>query len=387
VSQRPRFANLAAKALRLERTASDFVEVHDARAHRIEAIRDAIRQRARRKVRNRLIIAAASVAAAAGAAFVIRSHRAHVEVVAHGADGAAYIEHDGAREPFASGVKVRAGDHLVVNDGARVELSLTTGTQIAVESRGDLSVVAQSRNQIYWLAAGEMQARVAKLKEGERFIVRTLDAEVEVRGTQFHVATAKSDAACGNGSTTRVNVTEGVVTVRHAGTESRIGAGQQWPSGCRTDVPSPAVPEAPRASPPSEPKSEPDLKPELSSARATALPEPRANPNGAPAAPAPSSFKNPNVATSSELAAQNDLFAHATDQKRAGDPRAAIATFDVFLSRYPKSALVESATVERWRLLAQVDRASARAAARDYLVRYPNGFARSDARVLLDRRE
>ena len=367
MSRGPEYASLAARALQREVAMDDDAPpepLDPARTHRIDAIRGAIRQRARRR---RLLRAASAgvvlVAAAAAIMLFARGRPTKVEAIAEATDDAAYVEHDGAREALASGTKVRVGDHVVVREGAHAGLALTTGTHLALEPQADLSVLSQDRRQIYWLAKGALQARVSKLNEGERFVVRTPDADVEVRGTQFRVAAAEPHAGCGNGSTTRVSVLEGVVVVRHAGVETHVAAGEEWP--CKSPAP-----------PPPQAHLVPPLPPSPSPAPVPGDARP------AKRAPAPAAVAAPEAA-SSDLSAQNDLFARGTDQKRSGDMRAAIATFEFFLARYPKSALAESAAVERWRLLTHVDRASARTAAKDYLDRYPSGFARADARALL----
>ncbi|WP_394839670.1 FecR family protein [Pendulispora rubella] len=383
MSRGPEYADLAARALRRELTEDDAFEPGQhgaARAQRIDAVRGAIRQRARRKMVARGAGAGVAVlAAAAAVALFARGRPAHVEAVAEASGEAAYVERDGAREALASGKKVQAGDHVVVPQGGHAALTLTTGTHLALEAEADLSVLSQNRHQIYWLAKGALQARVSKLGEGDRFVVRTPDADVEVRGTQFRVAAAEPHATCGNGSTTRVSVLEGVVVVRHGGVETPVAAGEEWP--CASAASPPQQP--PLVLPPSrgegsgrgrDPGSDPGSDPGRAQGNA------RASAKRPPPAPAP--VAAPETSTS-DLSAQNDLFARATDQKRAGNARGALATFETFLARYPKSALAESAAVERWRLLTHIDRASARTAAKDYLDRYPNGFARADARALL----
>ncbi|WP_394828768.1 FecR domain-containing protein [Pendulispora albinea] len=394
MSMLPKYASLAAKALRAGEAPRDPPNDAEARTQRIDAIRDAIRQRARKKTQKRVAIASTLAAAAAAIALVVRAQHTPIDAMAEGAQGPVQIERDGAREALASGTPIRSGDHVVAGEGSHVELALATGTRIALESRGDLSVVSQDRNQIYWLAAGSMKAHVAKLKQGTRFIVRTPDTEVEVRGTQFHVTTVKPDLACANGSTTRVRVDEGTVTVRHAGTENQITAGQEWPRTCYPAALSDSSPApATNPAPPKSPAPDPDRTAPSTNPASSKLASPSPAPALAPApnpdrttAPHPRTSSRPTPAPApSELAAQNDLFARAADQKRTGDLQGAIATFETFLSRYPQSALSESATVERWRLLARVDRALGRAAAKDYLNHYPNGFARRDARALIER--
>jgi outer membrane protein assembly factor BamD (BamD/ComL family) len=69
--------------------------------------------------------------------------------------------------------------------------------------------------------------------------------------------------------------------------------------------------------------------------------------------------------------------------KRRGDVAAALASLDRVAAVHPRGPLVESAAVERMRLYATTDRGRASEAARTYLARYPNGYARDEARALL----
>ena len=84
---------------------------------------------------------------------------------------------------------------------------------------------------------------VAKFLSAVRFVFVTPDAEVEVRGTRFHVAIAAADENCRE-TTTRVVVDEGVVVVRSAGRSSRVAAGARWPAEC-SEPPEAAAPSAP----------------------------------------------------------------------------------------------------------------------------------------------
>jgi hypothetical protein len=125
------------------------------------------------------------------------------------------------------------------------------------------------------------------------------------------------------------------VVVHHAGRESRIAAGEGWPRGCA------GAPRGARAAAPSAPVS------------------------------------------ASSLAEQNDLFASAVAAKQSGEGAVALARFEAFVRRYPASPLAENASVERMRLLRATDPARARVAARAYLGRWPDGFARSEAEGVL----
>jgi hypothetical protein len=127
--------------------------------------------------------------------------------------------------------------------------------------------------------------------------------------------------------------------VRHTGAEDRVAAGDQWPRLCKV------APSAPAAGRPTDMKS---------------------------AAVAPG-------ATASTLAEQNDLLTSAVAARRRGDAHAALAALDRFLVLYPASPLAEGAAAERMRLLHSVAPSRAVVAARDYLARYPNGFARTEA--------
>jgi len=81
----------------------------------------------------------------------------------------------------------------------------------------------------------------------------------------------------------------------------------------------------------------------------------------------------------SDLGEQNDGFHKALEAKKRGAKREALAAFDAFVARYPSSPLVESALAQRMQLLRTMDSVRARAAAEQYLGRYPRGFAASEA--------
>jgi hypothetical protein len=274
-----------------------------------------------------------------------------VVVVGHPAGGGAMVEAIGTPAPLADGKPLDLGSRIVTRPDGRVELSLSTGTRLTIEEGGDLTLVDNGPNQVFSLRAGALSANVAKLDSGQRFLVRTLDSEIEVHGTAFRVAVADADPSCGVGTTTRVAAFEGVVSVRHGSTDVRLTAGQKWPADCAA------------ARPPSRP-----IRPArgTGSSRAT------------PVAPEPAT---PTV-SASDLAEQNDAFARAVAAKNRGALPEALAGFESFATRYPSSQLLESALVERMRLLRPVDRLRAREAAHQYLAKYPAGFARAEAQSL-----
>lgn len=115
------------------------------------------------------------------------------------------------------GMPLPKGFRLVAPPAGEVRIGAARGTTLALEGGGELTISEASIMQRYELKAGAVRARVAKLLSGERFIIATSDAEVEVHGTAFRVAVVPADPACGGGTITRVAVTEGVVSVRRAG--------------------------------------------------------------------------------------------------------------------------------------------------------------------------
>ena len=268
-----------------------------------------------------------------------------VVVVAHpmGA-GASIVASEGATR-LGEAVTLGEGSHTVAAADGRVLLSFSTGTKLTLEEGGDLTIVNEAATELFTLSGGSLRADVAKLSAGQRFVVRTRDAEVEVRGTSFRVEVSPQDALCG--TTTRLTVFEGVVVVRASEGETRVAAGESWPRGCASAVGA--------------------MSP-LAVARGPSVAVDRRH--------------SPSVDVASTLAAQNDAFARAIAAKRRGTTDEALAWFDSFLSLYPGSALAESATVEKMRLLASRDRARASGVAKTYLAAYPAGFARAEAESL-----
>lgn len=257
--------------------------------------------------------------------------------------------------PLAGPATLAAGDRLVAAQGAFASLSLPTGTRLELKGGGDLSIVEQGSASIFSLAAGSVRADVHKLGQGERFVVRTLDAEVEVRGTSFQVSTVDPDPGCS--TRTRLTVFEGVVVVRSASKEVAVRAGERWPLDCAAPAVASAAPSTSVAA----------LGPTVVAPKAPTV----ASSTVAPPTP-------------SVLAAQNALYSEALAAKNKGEYATAVDRFDSYLLLYPGSALAESAAGERVRALYKLDRARGVAAAKAYLAAYPKGSARADAQTIVD---
>jgi hypothetical protein len=341
----------------------DEVPLPDDRDATVRAMQRALRARRVGRARTRWLGGVAAAAALALGTFgalhrptsappVAAAPVAPAEVVAKHVSGGVLLFSGGRTDPLLDARAIGAGDHVLALLDGQATIALASGTRLSVAGGGDVALLSGGSTQIFELRTGSVRADVAKLRVGERFVIRTVDAEVEVRGTSFRVATAPPDPACGNGTTTRVNVFEGVVTIRSGTSEVAIHPGESWPLGCASGV-VPAV--APSYSDRTLPPSSTSVRP----------------------------FAVGVAAPQSELAVQNDLFDQAMLAKRRGDLHGAIASFDRLLSRYPACPFAESVAAERMKLLAGTDRARAVDVARDYLRRYPNGFARTDAEALL----
>ena len=270
-------------------------------------------------------------------------------------------------QPLAEPAQLEANQVLETPIGGGAALRVSTGTLMQLAGSTIFRVDAHGLTQHFELRQGMLSAKVAKLLGAQRFIVTTPDAEVEVRGTQFVLRVLERGEACGAGTRTRLQVTEGVVEVRAHGSVARVSADQHWPAGCDGTEPltvaSPQLGVAPNGS---------------------VAPGPTTSPH--PQAEAPASTFTAPVRTLNEppsaLAQQNDLFAKGVALRRGGDVGAALRAYQDLIQRFPASPLAENAMAERMRILATQNAGAAEA--RRYLARYPRGFARDEAKKLVE---
>ena len=317
-------------------------------------------------------------AAAAGAFFVTRSpspstpRASAVGAIGNPTGTGAQLLTSSGSEALRGGAALPLGGRLVANPDGGAALRLSTGSELAIEQNANLLFSEAGATEHFVLSQGGLLAHVAKLHTGERFIVSTPDAEVEVHGTVFRVTVVEPDATCVEGGRTRVEVREGVVEVRgQNGKGTFVHPGERWPARCapasaaQPDKPSPS--EAP--SPPSQPE-----RPHAAGV----------SPLAKPANDALARVDEPATLAARALAkAQNDLFSQGLAARRGGDSAGAAAKFQALLTQYPASPLAENAAAERMRALAASNPAAAARAARAYLARYPRGFAASDANAIL----
>jgi ferric-dicitrate binding protein FerR (iron transport regulator) len=361
----------------------------------IAQIADALRARARMHRRRRLwttlsLAAGAALVIGGGAFAVHRSQQASGAGASADArnlgrlvdpSGAATALRDGRAETVSGGARLVEGTELRTG-AADASLDFDSGTHVTLGGGSRMRLVEQSARKRFALESGTFFAKVAKLKADERFVVSTADAEVEVRGTAFRVAVVPGDPACEGGTPTRLDVSEGVVVITHAGAQVRVAAGEHWPA-CAASAASPSVLAANTTAATVEPVAAPAATPvsKLADAPPTAITT-AATVAAAGKPTAPHGDTLPGSSSASRLAEQNDLFDDAMRRKRGGDASGALAKLDRLLAEYPGGPLSESASAERMRVLASSDRSRALGAAREYLRRYPRGFARAEAEAI-----
>jgi hypothetical protein len=247
-------------------------------------------------------------------------HRSINITVAAVEGSGASIETLAGPRPAARGDRIAAGTSVHVPGAGHLLLALDTGTQLRVGASSRVRLTSLGTAQRFDVDSGTLEADVAKVPAGGRFVVATRDAEVEVKGTRFEVAVASSPSTCAPFVRTQVTVQEGAVAVRFAGGEVRVAAGSVWPA---CPPPSPAVHGTRnRARPARQPAPSPEV--------------------AAPAARTPEH---------STLAEQNDLLAAALSARRRGDLGEAIRWLDRLIARYPNGQLIDSARAERRRLV------------------------------------
>jgi hypothetical protein len=209
---------------------------------------------------------------------------------------------------------------------------------------GDREVVA--------LEHGALSIRVDHAASAGRLVVILPDGELEDTGTTFMVS-------ADSGRTTRVAVQQGSVVLRLRGQlPIAVGAGDVW-----TPAAAPATASACASSTPS---SEPS---------STAPPR---------SSPVTSNAQPPRVPTWPELAhdASADFSGPMTALNR-GDNRAAAEGFARFLRDHPGDSRAEDAMYLRVIALQRCgDQNGIRAAALEYLQRYPLGFRRAEVETL-----
>lgn len=225
------------------------------------------------------------------------------------------------------------------------------------------------------LTSGELDVRVRSLASGERFVVKTGDAEIDVKGTSFHVAAE-------DGKIRSVTVDEGSVEVRYAGFTAIIPSGGSWRAN--GDAPTGALP---AASAPAASAS--GAAPVAALPTPVAAVEPRA-PRApsqvalvVPPKPAPEPEPTNVTPPKRELSAASRAFADAMDALARGDNELAADRFQGFAKTYASDPRSDEAEYLRAIALQRAGHdGDARAQSKRYLEARPQGAHRADAKVL-----
>lgn len=95
-----------------------------------------------------------------------------------------------------------------------------------VSSHSRVAILSARDGEVVFLASGSADVEVPPAGFGSGFVVETPDARLSAQASRFGVVV---DAPGGQGSTTRLDVKAGRVSVSHAGEELEMRAGQSWP--------------------------------------------------------------------------------------------------------------------------------------------------------------
>jgi TolA-binding protein len=254
----------------------------------------------------------------------------------------------------------------------------TAAPTYAIQSSatGDWRVLEQGATLRLAIGAGRFELQVDKLVPGQRFLVELPDGELEVVGTRFMI---ESEAR----STRRVTVLEGRVALRLAGQPERmIGGGESWAPVVAAAAPAlPPEAEPEPVTPAAAPPARSTLPPRLSAWKRAAARQRHLPPSGTP--DAPSAEAAPPAPPAPPAPTAGEDFTAAMAAFSGGDYGHAEQLFAAFEAAHPEDARVEDTAflriVSRMR---RGDADGARALARDYLQRYPQGFRSREAATL-----
>jgi hypothetical protein len=357
-----KYARLAARVLLEQPWESPPADVR--RDEVVAAMALAIAAKARR--RRIVTVSVATLAAAASVLVVLRlAGGTGLPGGTPGAGSALVVQHTtgtgnqlvraGSTQPLQDLGMLAVGDGVRSGEDGSAVLGFGNGTRITLSSSAHLHVDDLGSTRRFSLFGGHLQAHVAKLGQGERFVVSTPDSEVEVRGTVFTVAVESPPAWCRDlTSGSIVRVSEGAVWVRSGDKQVVLQPGEIWATPCPDPQVMHNAENVERSSPPSSPVSSVRAgRRKAFTPRALGVAVPVLGQNPSPVAPAPAHADAQTSPVSvSRLAEQNDLFSAAMAAERQGQHDLALRKLDELIAHYPSGPLNESARVERQRILA-----------------------------------
>jgi ferric-dicitrate binding protein FerR (iron transport regulator) len=358
-----RYARLAARLVNQHQSENLQVPVDVRRDAVVAAMALAIAAKARR--RRVVALSVATLALAAGVVLVVKlaggSGLAGAKsagatsaelVVEHATGSGIQLVRAGFSQPLPDLGVLAEGDSVHSGTDGVATLGYANGTRITLSSSAHLRVDALGSTRRFSLTSGQLQAHVAKLGQGERFVVSTPDSEVEVRGTVFTVAVDSPPRCRDSVSSSTVSVSEGAVWVRSGDKQVVLQPGESWATPCyepRSPAPETAV-RAPVVMPGHMDPAQRSVIHKATPARVTSTAAP--TPSQRELAPSIEPMRTPVPAPSaSRLAEQNDLFSAAMAAERQGQHELALRKLDELVERYPGGPLSESARAQRQRIL------------------------------------
>jgi TolA-binding protein len=266
-------------------------------------------------------------------------------------------------------------EHAILAAHLRLDPRITARRETTLRPSDDARFERSTQGgvDLVTLSEGVLDVTVRPLAKGERFVVRTSDAEIEVRATSFRVEAAE-------GHVRGVAVAEGTVEVRYAGFTAVIPSGGSWratggPAAAPAASAEPAASATASAPPPRAAAVASVKRPASRPERSARVPAPVAEPF-APPAPAV-------VASVAEPSAEAREFADAMRSVGQGEYDAAAARFDAFATAHPHDARADEADYLAAIALQRAGRAGeAQIAARRYLGAHPEGAHRIEARTI-----
>ena len=231
---------------------------------------------------------------------------------------------------------------------------LRTVTTVMPESQTRFTRASTDGTEIVTLSDGAVSLSVRHLQAGERFLVKTGDAEVEVRGTLFRVE-AKDDRI------RNVEVREGKVEVRFHGATFDVKADERW------DRPA-------------------DAPPVISTAPAPARVEPASPAQSASATGKLRQGPPPPLPSAKPVAEEASTgFEEGMEMMARGDYGAAAKRLDAFSRANSRDDRAEDAAFLVILALQRAGRSTAAVeAARRYLDTYPSGYRRAQAQAIAE---
>lgn len=362
-----RYAHLAARVLRGGLVPGARERGDDQRDTVVAAMAVAMAAKARRR---RIVLASGVVLAAAASVVVYVSVTRHRDAgtVAKRADDVLRVEHayglgnyllrGAGSQPLPELVALAVGDAVRSDATSSSQLGFGNGTRISLAPSSRLRVDTLGKTRRFSLLNGQIQAHVAKLASGERFIVNTPSSEVEVRGTVFSVNVAGPTSACRR-ETTTVEVSEGAVWVKAQDKQVVLHPGERWAVPCAEPTGAPAPqpgaatesPSVPATAEPASPVGHSVARKLAPRASARSLEAAAPSASLAPPTESPRAERPTPPASASRLAEQNDLLSSAMSAERLGQHDLALRRLDLLIERFPSSPLLETARAERQRIL------------------------------------